>query len=650
MAALAIHDAHAQTINACVAKKQACVARKMAGLLKCHQKAESTGTSVDPACVQKVQDKFTGGAVPANGCFAKLEAKFPGGCLTANDTAALEATIDSFVTDAVTALDPGYPTPVSNACSAGKKKCVSKEAKALLTCHAKAARTGTIDPACVQKAHDRFTGGAVPANGCFAKLEARFSGGCLTTGDTPVLGTTVDTFVENAACALDATTPRCPCPSTYAFTGASTGIDQDLGWTGLAHDQPLTSNVRLTLAISRCPNPVEPCGTCNLAGPIANGAGSIASQRCRGDSTGANGSWLQCTSDAECAGAGNVCVYFLGPWQPVGDGGVSFCTSYEIASPVSGTVDPATGATSFGLGLRWNSYSGSSVSTPCPICVGDVAANDGLQQGTCSSGARAGAVCDVNGTSALMDDAVSLDCPPPSGARLTSPYPNNPVWAMTLGTGVQTATLSPASPACRAVGFGADRCFCDTCNDAATTPCMSDADCVAAGATTCGGKRCVAGANAGTPCTAASECPGGGCSVPGTATAPNQCDDTICTSNTPPDNSSANEGVCLAGPMESYCTLNAFRACGTDADCSFDIPGDTCAAPKPRECFTDNGTLGGTVTVAGVVSRTSPTLGGLFCTPPVFNATTGSGVALINNSYGDPGLGRLTIPGTAVMN
>ena len=207
------------TLNACAAGKKKCVSKKTAGLLKCHQLAEKKG--LDPVsdpkvldCLQKVVIKFEGGADPSKGCFTKLEAKFPGGCLTTADTAALENTVDRFVAAVVGALDPNYPAPVTNACSVGKKKCVSKKATALLACHSKnekppAGLAPAKFAACLQKARDQFDGGADPMKGCFAKLEAKFPD-CLTTLDTAGLEATVDGFVNDVVCQLDAGSGTCP--------------------------------------------------------------------------------------------------------------------------------------------------------------------------------------------------------------------------------------------------------------------------------------------------------------------------------------------------------------------------------------------------------------------------------------------------------
>jgi hypothetical protein len=105
----------AQTLSKCSAAKKQCVAKKVAGLLKCHTKAEKTGVAVSPLCLQKVMDKFDGGAQPAKGCFAKLEAKYLD-CVSVNDTALVEGMVDSFVNQVICQLDPAAGTcPVPTA-------------------------------------------------------------------------------------------------------------------------------------------------------------------------------------------------------------------------------------------------------------------------------------------------------------------------------------------------------------------------------------------------------------------------------------------------------------------------------------------------------------------------------------------------------
>jgi hypothetical protein len=266
--------AHA-TFNACAAAKQLCVAKKTAGLLKCHQLAEKNGLPVsDPSiqtCLQKVVAKFDGGVTPSKGCFAKLEAKYPGGCLTTTDTAALENTVDGFVDAVVSALDPGYPAPVTNACSVGKKKCVSKKTTALLACHSKNEKPPVgLAPekfaVCLQKARDRFDGGATPSKGCFAKLETKYPD-CLTTLDTPALETTVDGFVDDVVCQLDPGSDVCPSPCVYV----STGQGDDTSGTG-SRQSPLK-----TIAVAIQKAQVNAVPSVCLSGEVYNEAVTMVS-------------------------------------------------------------------------------------------------------------------------------------------------------------------------------------------------------------------------------------------------------------------------------------------------------------------------------------------------------------------------------------
>jgi hypothetical protein len=100
------------------------------------------------------------------------------------------------------------PSPATlNKCAAAKRLCVAKEMAALLACYAKAAKppglkAGKLD-ACLQKVQAKFDGGLAPTKGCFAKLEAKYPGTCLTTGDTAALHASVVATVAATNCALD---------------------------------------------------------------------------------------------------------------------------------------------------------------------------------------------------------------------------------------------------------------------------------------------------------------------------------------------------------------------------------------------------------------------------------------------------------------
>ena len=97
----------------CGVGKKKCVAKKLKGLLKCHQLAQTPGKPVDPnakGCLDKVRLKFDGGLEPEKGCFEKVEAKTPSGCETLDDTAALEAVVDDCVADLVARIEASTTT------------------------------------------------------------------------------------------------------------------------------------------------------------------------------------------------------------------------------------------------------------------------------------------------------------------------------------------------------------------------------------------------------------------------------------------------------------------------------------------------------------------------------------------------------------
>ena len=454
---------------------------------------------------------------------------------------------------------------------------------------------------------------------------------------------------------------QCDCPSHIEFEGTpgSLGV-LDSGWTGQAHNATVVDHGKLSVSVTSCANSVQPCGVCNLTGPVPNAQadhGDINNRRCTGNTR------TKCSTNADCSVAGGTCEYYFGTLLPLSAGGVSTCVSNQVNGAVTGTADVASGASATDVELISRIYTGTTVATPCPKCVGDATPNDGVRGGTCDSGVNSGQSCDVNGSSPnVFFGATSLDCPPTSGAQIAA-LPID----LSNSTGTVSRTLATSSPSCRAPGFTTLKCFCDTCNNGAAQPCATNADCPdPAGpiGPICGGKRCIGGTNPGAACTTATECPSGACNVPGTATAPNQCSDATCSPTT------GNEGECSGGPFEQFCGPDAtFAGCTTDADCaSFttcsggsnpaqpcstasQCPGGTCAAQqtcsvgKFRPCFTDNGAAGASIQATGatdppVNSESNPTLAALFCIGPT---TSGS----VNSVAGLPGPGRLELPGHA---
>lgn len=469
------------------------------------------------------------------------------------------------------------------------------------------------------------------------------------------------------------------CPSGMLFSPDATGAIVDAGVTGLAQDMPVMG-YSLRMGVS-CAATTPPCGSCSITGLIANAGGS--NQRCKNDTSTI---CTVATEVADCGGAG-LCSFFAAPPTPISTGGVATCYTSVITGPVSGTVDVDTGALDPTVPFQASLYSGVDNDHPCPRCIGDPTPNDNVRGGSCDAGPRVGLACDANGAAFFTDfGSTSFDCPPNPASSIADFFLGN----VDFSTATQTRTVSASSPDCTAAGYTGKRCLCDSCNNINGQGCFTNADCpVSDGqAGICGGRRCIGGAEAGLPCrtcvgganhqgtcSTASACPGGVCVRPtcavggacgrtGEPTRPNVCNDdtstgtdgTLCVDTAPAGDG---KGECQEGPVWGHCSLSSghgHRECSMDSDCCDDpffgctadpvTPGECVFTYRP--CFTDNGLLGGSVSVTGaatppVGNTSNPTdLGMLTCIPPV-------SAPAVNAAGGFPGLGRQIQPGQLVF-
>jgi hypothetical protein len=456
----------------------------------------------------------------------------------------------------------------------------------------------------------------------------------------------------SASFACNPTTCQCACPSSVTFAGDATDPESilDTGWTGISHRAPIISNGEITIGLSSCAGSSRPCGTCSVTGPLTNpsaGTGQIDNRRCSHDSS------IKCTSNAAC-GVGNTCEFYFGGPLPLAAGGVTTCVYNQFNGPITGTANVESGEAVTTAFLRATVYNGLLLDTPCPTCSDAGGINDGVNGGTCSGGTRNGLPCDANGAVFNRPDygRTSLDCPMASGGIIAT-LPIN----LSNETNPVTRTLTTASPNCGPSAVG-QKCMCQTCNNLLATPCFTNADCTAVGATICGGNRCIGGSNSGAPCSSATSCPSGSCGRAGEPTKPSAClDDTTSVDNNLDcvDFNSDGEGECTAGPLTSACSVasgHAQRGCLTDADCG-GSPG-SCESTN-RLCFLTGGGsfqppqagLIGTDTLIAVGMEdppmndvSNPTLGAVFCVGP-------TGAPAVNNVAGLPGPGRVTLAGTA---
>ncbi|MCC6850456.1 MAG: hypothetical protein IT294_18355 [Deltaproteobacteria bacterium] len=478
--------------------------------------------------------------------------------------------------------------------------------------------------------------------------------GAIETGEQcdPPGSSTCSNVGDGFACSMTCT---CACPTKITFSGdaADPLSILDTGWTGISHRAPVISNGDVTVAVT-CAATKRPCGTCPISGPIANPLpGQLNDRRCSNDQS------IKCTSNAPCTGGGGTCEFYFGSPLPLAAGGVTTCVLNQFFGPVSGTANIESGEANTVANLRSSVFNGIAIDNPCPRCVPNPtdALNDGIAGGTCDGGQRDGLPCDGGGTIPSRADfgTTSLDCPPsPAGVIAVLPID------LSSRTDPVVKTLAATSPNC--TGAGGNKCLCDTCNNAAASPCSSNADCVAVGATQCGGRRCLGGSNNGAPCTNVAECPGTGtaCARPGEPTRPAACLDNTAANGNPnrvfecTDGDANGEGECTNGPTDQNCSLasgHAQRGCLADGDCGG--AAGSCQV-APRGCFL---TGGGTFQAAGKMDGTDtliavgmedtpmndtshPTLGAVFCVGP-------TGSSSINNVAGLPGPGRVTIRGTA---
>jgi hypothetical protein len=185
-----------------------------------------------------------------------------------------------------------------NACSAGKKKCVSKKVASIMKCHIKAETPPGLAladfTACIQKAKDKFDGGAKPMSACFTRLEAKFPGGCITTDDMAALEAKVDAFIDDVVCELDPAAGTCPCPAGEVLCGnvcADVASDPaNCGACGIvcpAGDVCTSGQCTCPLGQTLCGGvcvftaiDLNNCGTCGNVCTVQNGSPSCIGGTC----------------------------------------------------------------------------------------------------------------------------------------------------------------------------------------------------------------------------------------------------------------------------------------------------------------------------------------------------------------------------------
>jgi len=392
--------------------------KKAKSQASCWAKALQKGLPVDGACLQKAANTFDSG-------IAKAQDK--GDCLVGGrhgdnqDVASLEAAVDSLIQSSVQLVSGGAPGP--NVCFGKKMSSIGKKAQAVAKCWSKAALSGAApDEACVQKAASSFNGSLkqcgtptqlAPVESLIDNFANSFS------RDVTVPTTTTTTTTTSTT----TTTQPPPLPTHLSFT-TTVGSDCDPGGDGPFSGQ-LFSDTVLTMPIeslglgclfigggasSEPPSLIPENATSILN--TSDGVNLVASLgTSRADCTTGpqptqhcvNAPAVECTSDADCAGAQGGCApdptCFFGPPVPV-SGFPTTCVVNTFAQDAFGVVDLATGESSISISLGSRVFLTLGQPSVCPQCQG----------GFCNYGENVGQPCTTNNV-----NQTSLDCMPGAG-------------------------------------------------------------------------------------------------------------------------------------------------------------------------------------------------------------------------------------------
>lgn len=382
----------------------------------------------------------------------------------------------------------------------------------------------------------------------------------------------------------------------------------DIGWRGLGHKFDVPDAYSVVIDVD-CAASSPPCGVCDTTGIRFADPNSQLFTRCTNNF--ADSCDEPFSNDADDCG-GSFCTYVLGPPVPVSAGGNPSCSINALATDLSGTGNVETGEAAATTNFETRVFTGgsSSLTQPCPVCLGDITPGDGIQDGLCDEGARDGQPCDTMGFDATFANqadgsGLSLDCVPTapeniSGTGLKISF------ELTTGASSLGAEVACDSP------LGAFDCFCGQCSGDNSLTCVNNADCSGVGAGTCTAN------------------------TSGITRQPNACADFANCADIGGGNGECSdfsdtwcEGFVKANGSGVLACLNNAECVNVDHPC----PGGDCGPctmVQPRSCFLDP------IEAQGVASVGDPVLAGTFCVPPTLNFA-------INTASGLPGPGRVVV-------
>ncbi len=524
---------------------------------------------------------------------------------------------------------------------------------------------------------------------CFCDVNS--SGGDPKSSDALICLNAATDLPAELVCPCPVPDVEPPSPSCSDFEVLTTvGSALDAGWNGAGHDAAIVEGASILLqALRRCGGDGTPClldaecvaetcdltcdcdgadTECEVTGPVGDKHCLVAMNQ-------------TCVEDDDCPGS-ETCEKFFGPPLPLSAEGTPTCVTTYFQEDIAGTTNLGTGDIEVSAFLRSRVHLGIQLAKPCPRC-GTLAQNPAIgDMFTCDGGEENGNSCTVDAVSPDFGGS-SFDCPPdarsnvsgvglainfasistgtrgrdaliPCGGTLGALHPDN-------GGGVCLDTFVACST-------NAD---CQRCTGSPQTACTSNGDCTGNG--TCAaapeqpvscGVYCHCGFCDGDPdepCNADFDCDAGATCTQGLGASQqlqgNKCTDLTCGLGGAEQCCSSDDPNCVNPTAKvGECTLQPFRSCSNNSDCSSQDAG-TCTLFN-RPCFENRIERTGTPSPLGsyciddpavgeccsnddcavgncVADASEPTTVALFCIPATASAS-------INAAGGIPGPGAIS--------
>ena len=454
-------DPTSGTQSKCNVGKKKCAAKKLQGILKCYQKAETPNKPNDPNaadCITKVVAKYDGGSDMTKGCFAKLEAKSNNDCqMPTGNSGTVEGIVDNSCVGAfVAALDTPTSTTTSTT-STTTSTTSSTTTSTTSTTSSPSTTTSTTSSTTTSTTSTTSTTTTSTTTSTTSSTTTTTTSTTTTTTGASFTRLALTTLVGNGApqaCGGAKLNPAAMAP----FSGE---LDTDVACLTKVKDLGLGCLNIGGGSANVPPAPVPDAATVIFGfsgGTLSGNAGSSPDNCTLGAGPGKHciTSGLACTSDANCGGITSNCALdancFFAPPLPIpnpANPALSTCVVNVIQTTASGTANVGTGDISAVLPLSSRTYVTANVSSPCPKCV----------SGLCNAGQRVNMAC----TTGVGSLGTTRECPPTATQFAGALTVNlNPLTTGTATSTSATGLFCPSQGNAGAIGIPGTRCIKET--------------------------------------------------------------------------------------------------------------------------------------------------------------------------------------------